>query len=77
MPKKVEGVSDWWAESAVKEDVGGIEERMEIVFDEAFIVGGLSPMWYAVLTQWRLAMRGCVKKSRLFQVCFAKKLGEG
>ena len=39
VPKKVEGVSDWWAERAVKDDIGGIEERMEIVFEEAFMVG--------------------------------------
>jgi len=40
VPKKVEGVSDWWAERAVKEDVGGTEEWTDIVFDEAFILVG-------------------------------------
>ena len=54
MPKKVEGVSDWWAESAVKEDVGGIEERMEIVFVEAFMVGGMASIRRNVQAQWRI-----------------------
>jgi len=42
VPKNVEGVSDWWAVRAVKEDFGGTEERMEIVFDEAFMVGEMA-----------------------------------
>ena len=38
MPKNVEGVSDWWAERAVKEEIGGIEGRMNIVFEDALMV---------------------------------------
>jgi len=52
VPKKVEGVSDWWAERAVKEDVGGIEGRMEIVFDEAFILGARVSVERDTQVQW-------------------------